>query len=267
MRQVGYAEYMNDSKRIRAVAYARCSKVLNQDVTLQTRAITEVVKARGFDFIDEYIDQVTGDRERRPGLDRLIADAKAGKFNVVVVTAIDRIFRSTKHMLNLIDELEHFGVSVISIRESLDFTSPAGRMALTVLAAVATLEKSIISERIKTSLAVKKLTAERTGSGWRCGRKPVATDDVVEQVLALRRQGKSVRQIEAALNKKISRGSVQRILDANRGRLDDRHTTVHSAQSDSHSQVFEIPQCDGEEKSVPTPVVCLSGARAKGGAR
>ncbi len=173
-----YVEVEVMETKARAVAYARCSKLLNQDPTLQTRAIAEFTKARGFELVGEYVDQVTGDRERRPGLDALNAAIKSGKVQVVIVTALDRVFRSTKHMLNLVDEWNYYGATVCSIREQLDFGSPAGRMALTVLAAVATLEKAIISERISMSLAVKKLTAERTGSGWRCGRKNAITPEL-----------------------------------------------------------------------------------------
>src|SRR5947208_2276538 len=82
-------------------------------------------------------------------------------------------------------ELQHRNISIVSLRENLDFTSPTGKMVATVLASVATLERAIISERIRQSLMARKLAAERTGSGWRCGRKPIAKE-IVDQVTVLR---------------------------------------------------------------------------------
>lgn len=203
-------------KSVKAVAYARCSLMLKQDPTLQLINIREFAKARSFELVNEYVDQIHGDRDRRPGLDKLIADAKNGKFKVLICTGIDRLFRSTKHMLILLDELQHYGVSLISIREQLDFTTPVGKMTLTVLASVATLEKQLISERIKTSLAAKKLAAQQSGSGWRCGRPTVGNEEVTKQVLELKSQGLSVRQIAKEIGT-LSYGSVQRILKTQRG--------------------------------------------------
>jgi DNA invertase Pin-like site-specific DNA recombinase len=166
------------------------------------------------------VDQVHGDGERRPGLDKLIADAKMGRFKVLICTGIDRVFRSTKHMLILLDELNHYGVSLISIREQLDFTTPVGLMTLTVLSSVATLEKQIISERIKTSLAAKKLAAAQSGSGWRCGRptlKPEGLSPEVEKkILELHKRGLSLRKIEEAIGKVVSFGTVHRVIKARR---------------------------------------------------
>jgi putative DNA-invertase from lambdoid prophage Rac len=203
------------SKPVKAVAYARCSLMLKQDPNLQLINIREFAKARGFDLAQEYVDQIHGDRERRPGLDKLIADAKMGKFKVLICTGIDRMFRSTTHMLVLLDELHHYGVSLISIREQLDFSTPAGQMTLTVLAACATLEKQLISERIKTSLAAKKFAAQESGSGWRCGRPSVTGSEVTKRVIELREQGLSVRQIAKKVGT-LSYGSVQRILKNHR---------------------------------------------------
>jgi putative DNA-invertase from lambdoid prophage Rac len=195
---------------VRAIAYARTSKVLGQDPTLQILAIREFARQRGYEIVAEHIDQVTGDRERRKGLDALILDCKMGRANVIITTALDRIFRSTKHMLALVDELNNsYNVKIISIRENLDFSTPAGAMALTVLAAVSTLEKSIISDRIKSSLKIRQITAQQTGNGWTCGRRPLPKE-IVDQVLAFRKSGASIRKIAKTLG--IGKTSVERIL-------------------------------------------------------
>jgi len=196
-------------KAVRAIAYARTSKVLNQDPHLQIQAIRQFAEQRGYEIVAEYIDQVSGDRERRKGLDQLILDCKLGRTDVVICTALDRLFRSTKNMLELTDLLSHCGggVRVISIRENLDFSTPAGAMALTCLAAVGQLEKSIIGDRIRVAMAMKRASAATTG--WTCGRKPLPKE-IADKVLELRESGMSIRAISRQVG--ISKTSVERIL-------------------------------------------------------
>lgn len=197
--------------KIKAVAYARVSTLLGQDVQHQLHGIRQLSHQRGFDLVSEYVDEgISGTSERRPGLDRLIKDARKGLFSIIIIHSIDRLGRSTKHLLNLIDEFRHLKISIISIRESLDFSTPTGQMALTMLSAVAQLEAQLTSERIKTALAVKKALASKTGNGWRCGRPPLELD-LEEKVVRLRREGKSVREISKLLGN-ISKSSVSRIV-------------------------------------------------------
>lgn len=197
--------------KIRVAAYARVSTLLGQDIQNQLHGIRELAKHREFDLIEEYADEgISGRSERRPSLDKLIRDARRGHFSIIIIHSIDRLGRSTKHLLNLIDELRHYKVSLISIRESLDFTTPTGQMALTMLSAVAQLEAQLISERIKTSLAVKKALAIKTGSAWRCGRPSLDTD-LTDKVIKLRNEGMSVRKISIELGN-ISKSSVSRII-------------------------------------------------------
>jgi len=193
---------------MKAVAYARVSTLLKQDPTHQLVPIREVIKNRGFDFHDEYVDRITGSAEKRRELDRLVKDARLGKFKVVVIYALDRIARDTRFLLNLIHELEGYGVSLISLRESVDLTTPVGRAVLQILGSISELEKNLISERIKTALAVKKLTAQKTGSGWRCGRKPV-DHEKVEHAKALLAQGKSIRETASIVG--LGKSTVERI--------------------------------------------------------
>lgn len=196
---------------IKAVAYARVSTLLGQDVENQLHGIRELSKHRGFDLIQEYVDQgISGRSEKRPSLDQLIRDARKGQFKIIIIHSIDRLGRSTKHLLNLIDELRHLNVSIISIRESLDFSTPTGQMALTMLSAVAQLEAQLTSERIKTALAVKKALASKMNNGWRCGRPPL-DQELESKVIQLRQEGKSIREISKHLGN-ISKSSVSRII-------------------------------------------------------
>lgn len=199
---------MQNSPRV--VAYARCSRLLNQTPESQLINIREYCKVKGLTLIKEYVDHgISGATEKRPALDELMKSVSCGEVDIVIVAALDRVSRSTKHFLNLFEDLRSKNVSLVSLRENLDFTSPTGVMVASVLASVATLERSIISERIKSSLAARKLAAEKTGSGWRCGRKPLPVK-ITEQVLQLRSEGKSIREIGKILE--IGKTSVERIL-------------------------------------------------------
>lgn len=202
---------MNDTNKTKVVAYVRVSTLLNQNPQNQLTSIREFTKQRGLNLINEYIDQgISGLREKRPALDQLINDARMGKFKILIVVGIDRIGRSTKHLLNLIDELNHYGVSIISIREQLDFSTPTGQMALTMLSAVATLERQLIAERIKSALAAKKITASNLGTDWRCGRPKKINDELINMVTDLHTKGLSIRRIAKQIG--ISHMTVYRIL-------------------------------------------------------
>lgn len=201
-------------KSTKACAYARVSTLLGQDVENQLVGIRELAKNRNFELVHEYIDEGLSGRytqEKRPGLKALVRDAKLGKFKILIVHSIDRIFRSSKDMLILLDELKHYGVSIISIRENLDFSTPTGQMALTMISAVSQLEAQITSERIRVSLAVKKKLAESNpSSNWRMGRPPI-DEETKDKVLKLREQGLSIRKIAEEIGT-LSKSSVEKIL-------------------------------------------------------
>lgn len=203
-------------KEIKVAVYGRVSTLLNQDVEHQLHGIRELSKSRGFIITEIYVDQgISGTKEKRPSLDRLIKDARLGRFSILIVHSIDRLGRSTKHLLNLLDELRHYGVALISIRENIDFSTPMGQLALTMLGAVGQLEAQLISERIKTSLAVKKKLAFETGSSWKCGR-PALSSSVKEQVLKLYEEGVSIRNIAKSLEG-LSKSSVAKIIKEYKG--------------------------------------------------
>lgn len=193
--------------QVKAVAYARVSTLLKQEPEHQLVPIRGVIANRDLKLVDEYVDRITGSSDRRKELDRLIGDARMGKFKVIVIYALDRLARDTRFLLNLIHELNGYGVTLISLRESIDLGTPVGRAVLQILGSIAELEKNLISERIKTALAVKKMTAAQTG--WRCGRSPLPKE-IVEQVNVLRAKGLSIRAISRELG--IGKTSVERVL-------------------------------------------------------
>ncbi len=246
------------TKQIRAVGYYRVSTLLGQSVDNQAVPIREYCKIRGFELNNEYSDEgVSGAKDRRPALDRLIKDARAGKFNVLIVAALDRLGRNVKHLLTMLDELDSIGVTFVSLREGFDASTPQGRMIMTILGAFAEMEREITRTRIRESLAAKKIMAKQSGSGWRCGRPTVVNDEIIKQVLELRSDGLSVRAIEARLNKIISRASVERILKAH----------SHKTSEQIHSKTSMISTLENENSDTSKPlgfVTATNGKAAKG---
>src|SRR5208337_1103587 len=113
---------------------------------------------------------VSGSKSRRAGLDALLADAHRRKFSIVLVSAFDRVARSVKHFLTVVDELNDLGVEFVSARENIDTSGTMGRMFVTIIGCIAELERSIIIERIKAGMRRRRL------EGYRLGRVPLDVD-------------------------------------------------------------------------------------------
>ena len=172
----------------RAAVYIRVS-TNEQNPDLQKHELPEYCDRRGWQAVDTYIDTVSGRKDRRPALDRLMADAKRRKFDVVVVWRFDRFARSTSHLLRALEDFSALGIDFVSITESIDTSTPTGKMVFTVLGAVAELERSIIRERV---IAGQRAAKRR---GVKFGRPIVAVDS--SYVLKLRQDGLSWREIAA----------------------------------------------------------------------
>src|SRR6201993_768728 len=181
----------------RAVIYSRVSTG-DQHAETQLYDLRELAKQRRFEIIHEYTDTISGAKSKRPGLDQLMADARRHRFDVVLVAAFDRIARNVRHFLEVLDELNHLGVQFISLRESIDTGGPLGRAMLTIIGAIAELERSLICERVKAGMRRAKL------EGRRIGRTPLDIDR--EQVVSDRRSGLSLTQVSKKHH--ISRASV-----------------------------------------------------------
>lgn len=185
----------------RAVLYMRVSSV-DQHPETQLHDLRQLAAQRGYQIVQEYTDRVSGVQPRRPGLGDLMRDARRGRFDVVLVWACDRIARSTKHLLETLDEFNHLNVEFISFRESIDTAGPLGRAILIIVGAVAELERNLIIERVKSGMRRAKL------EGRHIGRRPVEVDR--EAILCDRRRGESLRQI--ARYHKVSTATVRRVL-------------------------------------------------------
>lgn len=218
--------------------YARCSTVLNQDPMNQLVALRQLAQARGLEIYNEYVDHgISGSKESRPALNQLVEDAKAKKFDHLLTYSIDRLSRNVRHFLNLMFELKGYDVNLISIREQMDLSSAIGVATLTILGAVAELEKNQISERIKIALASKKFIAKKNNTNWRCGRPPKITPDISQQVLEYRKKGKSIRWIARTLN--ISKSSVERVFRAEASKTCQESSSTSNQSLSSNSLGFE----------------------------
>jgi DNA invertase Pin-like site-specific DNA recombinase len=189
-----------------AVLYARVSTKNNgQNTETQLIPLREYAAKRGLSIIEEYVDHgVSGAKERRPRLDALMADARKGKFDAVIVWKFDRFARSTRHLVQALEEFQGLGIHFVSLTESIDTSTPMGRMIFTVLGAVAELERSLICERVASGLARARK------QGKQLGRPKVIVDR--EKVRQLRAQGNSVRTIAAQLG--LTKSTVHHIVTA-----------------------------------------------------
>ena len=143
--------------------YVRVSSP-DQHVENQLLDLRKLAAQRGFEVVHEYCDRgVSGSKARRPGLDSMLADARQGEFSVLLVAAFDRIARSTKNFLEIVDELHELGIEFISAREAIDTSGPMGRMFLTMVGSIAELERSLIVERIKAGMRRAKLEGQKLG--------------------------------------------------------------------------------------------------------
>ena len=135
----------------RAAIYARVSTIGHgQSPEMQLNELREHCVRRGWQIAGEYVDTgISGAKDRRPELDRLMQDGHRRKFDVVAVWKFDRFARSVSHLLRALDTFRVLGIEFVSLSESLDTATPAGRMVFTVLGAVAELERSLIAERIR----------------------------------------------------------------------------------------------------------------------
>jgi DNA invertase Pin-like site-specific DNA recombinase len=185
----------------RAVVYARVS---TGDQHLQTQLLDlhEMAKQRGLEIVREYSDVISGAKSKRPGLDQLMSDARRHRFDVVLVSAFDRIARNVRHFLDVLDELSQLNVQFISMRENIDTGGPLGRAMLTIIGAIAELERSLIVERVKAGMRRAKL------EGRRIGRTPLNINR--EEFVSDRRSGMSLTKV--AQRHHISRASVCRLM-------------------------------------------------------
>jgi len=203
----------------RAAIYVRVS-TLDQNPETQLHELRQFAVQRALQIVGEYTDHgFSGTRARRPGLDRLMADAQHRRFDVVMVWAFDRMARSVRHFLEVLDELNHLNIEFVSFRESVDTSGPLGRAMVIIVGAIAELERNLIVERVKAGMRRARLEGRQIGRS----RLDVNREEIVSD----RRSGMSLTQV--AKKHGVSRASVCRLMKVNSVPSADVSTAVLSA--------------------------------------
>ena len=213
MRVIGYARVSTDKQADRGVS-----------LDAQTEKIRAMVVVHGAELVDIIVEAGESAKSlNRPGMQRLLALVDSGSVQAVIVAKLDRLTRSVKDLCELLEKFERRGVALISVAESLDTGSAAGRLVLNIMTAVSQWEREAIGERTRDALSHKRNSCERVGNigyGYRlcADGKHVEPDPGEQAVLAeihqLRRGGHTLRGIAAALNQRMlrtRRGSAWRL--------------------------------------------------------
>ena len=145
---------------------------------------------------------ISGAKESRPELNRLISDAHRRHFDLVLCWKVDRFGRSLKHLVNAFADLDSYGIAFVSLRDNLDLSTPSGRLMFQIIGAMAEYERSLIQERVRAGLRNAKLR------GKTLGRPPLPLD--CDRIARLRASGASIREISAQLE--VSTATVHKVL-------------------------------------------------------
>lgn len=183
--------------------YARISTInKGQDLDTQLIPLKRYCSEKNLEITSVYTDTMSWSKESRPSLNQLLEDAKEKVFDTVLVFRFDRISRSTKQLIELLETFRKLSISFISINENIDTTTPAGSMMFTIIAAFAKFERDIISERVKFGI-------EKARIQWKqIGRKKVEVDE--DQIFRYYDQWMTIRSI--ALKSWVSKSKIHRIL-------------------------------------------------------
>ena len=173
--------------------YARVSTTdKGQDPELQLGPLREFAQARGWTIYQEYVDHgVSGATERRAALDDLLHAARRREVDVILVWKLDRFARSLRHLILTLGELEALGVAFVSLTESIDLTTPTGRLLVHVLGALGEFERDLIGERVRAGVARARAKGRQLGRPQKIFHR--------DQVEKLRAEGASFRQIAKQL--------------------------------------------------------------------
>lgn len=173
---------------MRVALYARVSTLNGQHPEMQLSELREYAMRRDWRVVGEYLDEgVSGSKESRPALNRLMADVHRRKFEIVLCWKIDRFGRSLRHLVNALADLDAYGVAFVSLKDNLDLSTPSGRLMFQIVGAMAEFERALIQERVRAGL--KNARAR----GKRLGRPRTSVD--AHQITQLRASGASWREI------------------------------------------------------------------------
>ena len=190
---------------MRVALYARVSTQNGQHPEMQLSELREYGARRGWQIVGEYVDEgVSGAKESRPELNRLMSDARQRKFDLIAVWKIDRFGRSLKHLVNALADLDAYGVAFFSLRNNIDLSTPSGRLMFQIIGAMAEFERSLIQERVRAGLRNARARGARLG-------RPRRTVDALH-IARLRASGASWKEISEQLG--IGIGTACRALNS-----------------------------------------------------
>jgi DNA invertase Pin-like site-specific DNA recombinase len=188
---------------MRVAIYARVSTTNGQSPEMQLAELREYASRRGWEIYGEYVDSgISGSKESRPELNRLMSDVHLRRFDVVLCWKVDRFGRSLKHLVNALADLDSYGVAFVSLRDHLDLSTPSGRLMFQIIGAMAEFERSLIQERVRAGLRNAKL------KGKTLGRPALILDS--DRIARLHAAGASIREISAQLE--VSASTIHKAL-------------------------------------------------------
>jgi DNA invertase Pin-like site-specific DNA recombinase len=188
---------------MKAAVYARVSTNNGQNPEMQLEELRAYCQRRGWEIAGEYVDTgISGSKEHRPALDRLLAGCRKRSVDAVVVYRYDRFARSLRQLVNALEEFRALGIEFISLHEGVDTSTPNGRLVFGIFASIAEFERELIRDRVKSGLASAK------ARGKHLGRPRVVVDS--DRIATLRREGASWQKIGKTLG--VGQGTVRRAL-------------------------------------------------------
>lgn len=177
---------------MKTALYARVSTVNGgQNPETQLLPMREYCAARGWKIVETYVDHISGSKEKRPALDKLMKDARRRRFDNVLVWKLDRFGRSLTHLVTTLREFESLGVAFVSLTDNLDLTTPQGRLMFQIIGAMGEFERELIKERVKAGLARAKSIGHLPGRK----RQPLNLTVIRERMAA----GESLRGVARTL--------------------------------------------------------------------
>ena len=191
---------------MKTAAYLRVSTV-DQTLALQRRGIRRFAEAADLDVTHWFCDEgVSGRKETRPQLDEIMQAARRREFGCVVVWKFDRFARSASHLIRALDEFNHLGIRFASVQDHIDTDSPMGQAMFTIIGAMAELESSLVSERVRAGMETAKEKGKHVG-------RPATPDEAVQEIERLARETElSIRKTKKELSADVSRGVVGRVV-------------------------------------------------------
>lgn len=227
---------------MRVAIYTRVS-TREQSDAMQTRELRAFAAARGWEIAGEFSDVGwSGARERRPGLDALMAAARQRRIDAVLVWRFDRFARSTRHLLAALAEFRSLAVAFVSFHESVDTSSPLGEAMFTIISAIAQLERSLIRERILAGIAHARSKGQRMGRP----RRPVD----VELARMLRGEGRGLRETA-----RLMQVAPNTLLRALRAAGDDSTAVPGAPAAPGGEAVFQNPRAPEGAKAAEMPAI------------